>query len=467
MRPDPLPGLVRVDAAALRRVRRAFTAQQRAQQRLQAAMVALHEATRAAEREFVDDELALVMTCHPATADRALAQALLASAFPALLQEWAAGHLTDRHVHAAVEELHDCLGEQHQRIAVLDRVLDRCRRRAADGQGWPTPGTLRRMIQVAALLVDPDGAQQRKQAADQQRGVHASALPDGQAMLALEGPQERIAVLVEAIRARAAQAARAPGETRSREQLEFDLAEALLLGGTLTDPDHEDVDDDGTDGEGGGNGEGRGDREGRGDGDGERGGHAQDPVRFDVQVVMSHGTATADTDESGELPGFGPILPSTCRELLARASTLTRICTDPLTGRVLAVDDPIRVDRDPDAITTALAAMRTAPLVLPELGTDRYRPTAKALRFVQTRDRTCRFPGCTRPARFSDVDHELPWPRGSTDPRNLHCLCRHHHRAKQSGLFTVHTDPDGSTAWTITATNTVYRRPPPTILPTL
>jgi hypothetical protein len=187
----------------------------------------------------------------------------------------------------------------------------------------------------------------------------------------------------------------------------------------------------------------------------------------DLQVVVPIDTATGDSDQLGELPGLGPILPSTCRDLLTRATTLTRICTDARTGQVLAVDDPIPVHRDPDAIRAALAALRTAPPVLPDLTTHRYRPTARALRFVRLRDRTCRFPGCTRPARYTDVDHRIPWPLGPTDPRNLHCLCRHHHRAKQSSLFTVHTEPDGSTVWTIRSTGAIYRRPPPAIVPTL
>jgi hypothetical protein len=392
-------------------------------------VVRAHDAAAQANREFVADELALVLGCHPRSAQTVVLDALQARDFPALMATWAEGPLTDRHVKAAVEELLTRLTEQPARLRVLDQVLDACRRRHADGRRWPTPGELARMIRVAALLADADGAARRKEEATAERGVHSSALPHGQAMLALEGPEERITAIHEAVRARAAVAARQPGETRTRAQLEFDVAEELLRDGSV--------------------------EEGLG------------PVEYDVQVVMPLDTATGDGQALGELPGLGPILPSTCRELLARAGTLTRICTDSRTGRVVAVDDPVRVDRDPDAIVTALAAMRTAPVLLPDLSTHRYRPTPKALRFVKTRDRTCRFPGCTLPARFSDVDHELPWPRGRTDPQNLHCLCRHHHRAKQSSLFTVHTEPDGSTVWTLTRTGQAYRSPPAVLCPTL
>lgn len=39
------------------------------------------------------------------------------------------------------------------------------------------------------------------------------------------------------------------------------------------------------------------------------------------------------------------------------------------------------------------------------------------------RDRTCRFPGCDRPAQFCDIDHTVPYPYGFTHPSNLKCLC--------------------------------------------
>ena len=60
-----------------------------------------------------------------------------------------------------------------------------------------------------------------------------------------------------------------------------------------------------------------------------------------------------------------------------------------------------------------------------------YRIPAAMQRLVKLRDGTCRFPGCTVNARFTDLDHVEPWPLGPTDPSNLACLCRRHHRIKQ------------------------------------
>ncbi|MGZ5393916.1 MAG: HNH endonuclease signature motif containing protein [Mycobacterium sp.] len=59
-----------------------------------------------------------------------------------------------------------------------------------------------------------------------------------------------------------------------------------------------------------------------------------------------------------------------------------------------------------------------------------YRPSAKLDRFVRARDLTCRFPGCTMPAEFCDIDHVIPYPLGATHPSNLACLCRKHHHLK-------------------------------------
>lgn len=59
----------------------------------------------------------------------------------------------------------------------------------------------------------------------------------------------------------------------------------------------------------------------------------------------------------------------------------------------------------------------------------RYAPDvlARALIF---RDRTCRAPGCCKPADRCDMDHRSPWPEGPTSGGNLWPLCRKHHNLK-------------------------------------
>jgi Domain of unknown function (DUF222)/HNH endonuclease len=66
----------------------------------------------------------------------------------------------------------------------------------------------------------------------------------------------------------------------------------------------------------------------------------------------------------------------------------------------------------------------------------RYRPSAAQRRFVQTRDGTCRAPGCRRPAARCDLDHIRDWAHdGPTTVDNLILLCRRHHRAKHQGGY--------------------------------
>jgi hypothetical protein len=82
-----------------------------------------------------------------------------------------------------------------------------------------------------------------------------------------------------------------------------------------------------------------------------------------------------------------------------------------------------------------------------------YRPSTALQRFVRTRDTTCCFPGCDRPAEYSDVDHTIPYSRGGlTHAGNLKCLCRKHHLLKTfwvgPGGWSDEQLPDGTIVWT-------------------
>ncbi|KRF22792.1 HNH endonuclease signature motif containing protein [Phycicoccus sp. Soil802] len=77
-----------------------------------------------------------------------------------------------------------------------------------------------------------------------------------------------------------------------------------------------------------------------------------------------------------------------------------------------------------------------------------YRPPPTLVELVKARDGRCRFPGCTVSAVFCDLDHVRPWPSGPTEAGNLICLCRRHHRIKQTVRWRVRIEPDATVTWT-------------------
>ncbi len=68
---------------------------------------------------------------------------------------------------------------------------------------------------------------------------------------------------------------------------------------------------------------------------------------------------------------------------------------------------------------------------------------------ISFRDGVCQAPGCMRPARDCDLDHQVPHPRGPTRGSNLWALHRRHHAMKSHRTLrwilpsgrTVHAEP--------------------------
>ena len=86
---------------------------------------------------------------------------------------------------------------------------------------------------------------------------------------------------------------------------------------------------------------------------------------------------------------------------------------------------------------------------------DQHDPPEWMRETVTLRDQHCVFPGCGIDARSCDQDHITPYrdpadggPPGQTNPGNLACLCRRHHRLKTRGTWTYHRTPDQRYSWT-------------------
>jgi len=143
-------------------------------------------------------------------------------------------------------------------------------------------------------------------------------------------------------------------------------------------------------------------------------------VRPHVQVTASldallgvHGA------EPAELEGSGPI----------SSEMLRRIAGDCSVRRLLLNEDSLVID----------------------VGRERrvYRGATRLA--LEHRDRGCVWPGCTRPARFCQSDHDREWwLGGETNVENGRLLCRYHHRLRSEGWQMTRLTEDGRPRWVVT-----------------
>jgi hypothetical protein len=79
-----------------------------------------------------------------------------------------------------------------------------------------------------------------------------------------------------------------------------------------------------------------------------------------------------------------------------------------------------------------------------DVGRTRRLATGSLRRALVLRDGGCAFPGCDRPARWTDAHHIESWVDGGpTTLDNLVLLCRHHHRTLHRSEWTVRIGVDG------------------------
>ena len=363
--------------------------------------------------EFFPDELALVLNCSR-TGATVLAE----------------------HSHTLVERLPSTWA------ALADGVLDWPRARAFAAElGWPARNTdpevvaeveaaalplaaelsvtkLRAFLRRELIRRDASAADRRRKRAERSADVTVHAAEDGMAELRAFLPAPEAAAVHAAVDARAREAKLA-GDARP-----IGMLRAAFLADAVLRPDGEST------------------------------------VSAHVTVIaplptlagsdcdhaaeaLPHGVRPAPV-EPGEVDGH-PITAGQLRDLLTQldalcpgglqaptGGTLGIALTDPSTGALRATVTRPELERlvrrgcpaHPDGDCGCPILDRPAPV-------DRYRHSPAQERFVRTRDRTCRHPGCTSRAAWADLDHVNPHDDGGpTDCGNLCCLCRRHHRLK-------------------------------------
>jgi hypothetical protein len=144
-------------------------------------------------------------------------------------------------------------------------------------------------------------------------------------------------------------------------------------------------------------------------------------VTAKVFVTVPVLTLLGREDLPATLDGYGPIDADTARMLAGHAPSFIRLLTHPETGAVLSV------------------------------GRESYRVPQDLKNWLQVRDATCRFPGCSRHAPRCEIDHTLDWAHdGQTRHDNLAHLCKSHHTLKHNTDWQVAQarDGTGNLTWT-------------------
>jgi hypothetical protein len=260
-------------------------------------------------------------------------------------------------------------------------------------------GAFRAAVHRAVLAVDPGGEEEQHRRQLEDRRVIGRPTGSGMGELwALLGVDDLAAVLT---RLDTLTATKIPGDQRSADQRRADTLVALLLGT--------------------GTGTSTGDLEAVSSWQGRR---------PSVQVTVAASTMLGLDQHPGELDGYGPIPAAMARAIaLDPTGTWRRLLTDEH-GQLL------------------------------DYGRTVYEPPQPLVDHVVARDRTCRFPGCRRPARRCEIDHQQAWGDGGiTADCNCECLCPRHHHLKHETSWTVTGHPADELTWT-SPTGHTYRAPP-------
>jgi uncharacterized protein DUF222 len=307
--------------------------------------------------------------------------------------------------------------------------------------GW-TSGQLRDRLHYQAHKADPNLARRRYRAGVTDRRVYLGLNHDGTAHLSGTNlPVDRAAAAEDRLD-RLARAAKADGDTRTLDQLRADALLDTLTGIPFrlrpsTDPataaaDREAAATIGT------HAAAHRDADTAASGlDAQESNDLGEPAGPDARICACGGVRPAQrrgvvditvplstliglTDNPGLIPGWGPVLADIARQ----------------------------VALDQAANPTWKWSVTDEHGHLLHHGHTTRRPTATEADFVRARDRTCRAPGCRKPAIRCDHDHRRDHHHGGPSHRGNICTeCRHHHRLKHERNFRIHTIGSGGFFW--------------------
>jgi len=381
---------------------------------LRAGTARRHELAR---RAFVAD-VATTLRLSERQADHLVDTAqILTSSGAATLGELCRGRIGVPHATAMADILAD-LPDAQARAAVQAEALPRA--------ATATPAQFRAHLRRARDRAHPEPFTLRHARAAAKRGVFVDPAADGMAWLSAYLPAWTAHAAHDRLTT-AARTAQESGDSRTLSQLRADAYAALLLSGaepaagpradgvTTTPPAADTSGTDGTDVAGP---------------TGELAGelvaglvpdladHARRIIPR-VQITVPVMALLGRSDDAAELTGHGAMDPELATFLTARAPSLRRLLVDPVSGELLSADPGTY------AVPAALRA------------------------YLEARDGTCRFPGCTRPAPRCDLDHTVAWADGGrTTADNLAHVCRRHHVMKHETRWSAAQEADGTLVWT-------------------
>jgi hypothetical protein len=347
------------------------------------------EPTRRVEPDrFTATEISFALAATEYSAGALIVTALTAvDELPALHQALSEGRIDLTKTRMIVNELADATRE-HARL-VLDKVLTHAHR--------ATTTQLKTILRRALLKLDPDTVRKRHRASVESRRFDHDTDPCGTASLTASYlPPDKAAAAYDYVDA-IARASKAAGDPRRLHQLRADISADLLAG---VDPTH-------------------------------AGAATPAPRKGAITVQLGLATLAMLDDNPGELPGYGPVIADIARQ------TATQLATTATWHFQI-------LDHHASTIAEGILGPTARKTIIGLVDRTGYRPTAAQQNFINARDKTCRAPGCNRPAHRCDIDHTCDWICcQDATIWNMCALCRRHHMAKHLAGFTLRRGPHG------------------------